>query len=66
MRHLFSLYLLPLGSILKKHNISFIHFISVFFFSDDLQIYLPIKREGDNSLRLLDCFYDIKNLDGRP
>uniref|UniRef100_A0A4W5Q8G8 Reverse transcriptase domain-containing protein n=1 Tax=Hucho hucho TaxID=62062 RepID=A0A4W5Q8G8_9TELE len=52
---LFSLYLLPLGSILKKHNISF------HFYADDSQIYLPIKSKGDNSLKiLLDCFYDIK------
>lgn len=52
---LFSLYLLPLGSILKKHNISF------HLYADDLQIYLPIKSKGEDSInRLLDCFYDIK------
>lgn len=41
---LFSLYMLPLGSIFKNHNISFC------FFVDDVQIYLP----------LLICSSDLK------
>ncbi len=39
---LFSLYILPLGSIIKKHNRSF------YFYADDLQIYLPL-RPNENS-----------------
>lgn len=35
---LFSLYLLPLGSILRKHGISF------HFHADDSQIYVPLKK----------------------
>ena len=35
---LFSLYLLPLGSILRKHGISF------HFYADDSQIYVPLKK----------------------
>ncbi|XP_032366676.1 LOW QUALITY PROTEIN: uncharacterized protein LOC116685831 [Etheostoma spectabile] len=52
---LFSMYMLPLGSIIKKHNLSF------HFYADDLQIYLPIKPNENTALtKLLDCITDIK------
>lgn len=52
---LFSLYLLPLGSILRKYGISF------HCYADDSQIYVPLKRKNDNSVgQLLDCLDDIK------
>ena len=52
---LFSLYLLSLGSVIKKHNLSF------HLYADDLQIYLPV-RPNDNtaSTKLLDCITDVK------
>ena len=51
---LFSLYLLPLGSILRKHGISF-HFYA------DSQIYVPLKKKNAFSLTpLLACLEDIK------
>ncbi len=41
---LFSLYMIPLGSILQKHNINY------HCFANDLQLYLPIKPGNDSSL----------------
>ncbi|MDG2555460.1 reverse transcriptase domain-containing protein, partial [Vibrio parahaemolyticus] len=52
---LFSLYLLPLGSILRKHGISF------HCFADDSQIYVPLKKKDALSIKpLLSCLDDIK------
>ncbi len=52
---LFSLYMLPLGSILRKHGVSF------HFYADDTQIYLPIKRNGPSALNtLLRCLEEVK------
>lgn len=52
---LFSLYILPLGSILRKHGISF------HCYADDTQLYLPLKRNDNSSVKLLlDCLADIK------
>ena len=44
---LFSLYMLPLGSILRKYGISF------HMYADDTQIYLPLRRRDTNSLKML-------------
>uniref|UniRef100_A0A3B5Q121 Reverse transcriptase domain-containing protein n=1 Tax=Xiphophorus maculatus TaxID=8083 RepID=A0A3B5Q121_XIPMA len=52
---LFSLYLLPLGSIFRKHNIAF------HCYADDTQIYVPLNRKGVNTVPiLLECLDDIK------
>lgn len=52
---LFSLYLLSLGSIITKHNLSF------HFYADDLQIYLPMKPNESTAFnKLLDCISDVK------
>lgn len=53
---LFSFYMLPLGPIFKKHNISF------HCFADDIQIYIPIKANTKDSIQpLLQCKNDIKS-----
>lgn len=47
---LFSLYMLPLGSICRKHS-----------FADDVQVYLPLKVPTKDSLQaLLNCMSDVK------
>ncbi len=52
---LFSLYMLPLGSILRKYDTLF------YFYADDTQIYLPLEWEQASSLQLIfDCLRDIK------
>lgn len=51
----FSFYLLPLGSILRKHGNCF------HFYADDSQIYVPLKREDAFSVKpLLACLNDMK------
>ena len=47
---LFALYLLPLGSIFKKHNISSFH----------LQIYLPLNSNKESTNALSNCLKDVK------
>ncbi len=44
---LFSLHMLPLGSIQQKHGVSF------HFYADDTQIYLPIKRNNSTAITSL-------------
>lgn len=49
-------YLLPLGSALRRHGISFN------FYADDSQIYVPLKKKAAFSLKpLLACLEDIKD-----
>ncbi|KAF7648737.1 hypothetical protein LDENG_00152550 [Lucifuga dentata] len=51
---LFSIYMLPLGQIVQRHNISF------HFYADDTQIYFPLRPGDFNSLvHILDCLKDI-------
>uniref|UniRef100_A0A665UBY4 Reverse transcriptase domain-containing protein n=1 Tax=Echeneis naucrates TaxID=173247 RepID=A0A665UBY4_ECHNA len=52
---LFTLYLLPLGSIIRKHSINF------HFYTDDTQLYLSMKPdEVTQIVRLQTCLEDIK------
>lgn len=52
---LFTLYMLPLGSIFRKHGISF------HCFADDVQVYLPLKVPVKESLQaVINCMSDIK------
>uniref|UniRef100_A0A669ET81 Reverse transcriptase domain-containing protein n=1 Tax=Oreochromis niloticus TaxID=8128 RepID=A0A669ET81_ORENI len=50
---LFSIYLLPLGHIIKKHKVSF------HFYADDCQIYLPLKH-NDPLRSILESLKDIR------
>ena len=51
---LFSLYMLPLGSILRKH-------MSFHCYADDVQIYVPLQMNCKDSVQsLLACITDIK------
>ena len=53
---LFSLYMLPLGSIMRKHGISF------HFYADDTQLYVPLKPNDPHSLDpMLRCLADIQS-----
>src|SRR4029434_5186482 len=52
---LFSIYMLPLGQIIQKYNISFN------CYADDTQLYLPLKPNDRRNLNsLLDCLEEIK------
>jgi len=50
---IFLLYILPLGSILTKHNIP--------FHVDDVQIYLPLNSKVNSLQLLMDCWAEIKS-----
>ena len=53
---LFSLYMLPLGSILQKHNIQY------HCYADDTQLYLPFSPNCISTLnKLFSCLEDIKS-----
>uniref|UniRef100_A0A3Q3FRJ7 Reverse transcriptase domain-containing protein n=1 Tax=Labrus bergylta TaxID=56723 RepID=A0A3Q3FRJ7_9LABR len=51
---LFSIYMLPLGQIIERHNVSF------HCYADDTQIYLPLRPEDPRSLAAVrNCLNDI-------
>ena len=53
---LFSLYMLPLGNIIRNHSINF------HCYADDTQLYLSIKPDATNQLtKLQACLKDIKS-----
>uniref|UniRef100_A0A3P8SE34 Reverse transcriptase domain-containing protein n=1 Tax=Amphiprion percula TaxID=161767 RepID=A0A3P8SE34_AMPPE len=52
---LFAIYLLPLGSILRRYNISF-HCLS-----DDLQIYVPLRPNSTSIESLQNCLREMKD-----
>jgi len=52
---LFNLYVLPVGSIFRKHDIPF------HCFADDIQVFLLIKSNSKNPVEsLLDCLSDLQ------
>ncbi len=52
---LFSLYIVPLGSIFHKYGIAF------HFYADDTQMYMPFKNNDGNALgSLMKCLIEIK------
>ena len=53
---LFSIYMLPLGEIIRNHNISF------HFYADDTQLYLSVKPNELNKLAVLhECLNDVQS-----
>ena len=53
---LFSLYMLPLGSVIRKHGITF------YSYADDTQLYLSMKPNDCTPVtKLVACLSDIKN-----
>ena len=53
---IFSIYMLPLGEVIRRHGISFN------FYADDSQLYLPIKPHDPYMLSAIhECLSDIKS-----
>uniref|UniRef100_A0A3B3C1K9 Reverse transcriptase domain-containing protein n=1 Tax=Oryzias melastigma TaxID=30732 RepID=A0A3B3C1K9_ORYME len=52
---LFSIYLLPLGVLFRKHKVEF------HLYADDCQIYVPICKGPDRSIKaIIDCLAEVK------
>ncbi len=51
---LFSIYMLPLGKIIQRHNINF------HLYADDTQLYVPLKPGSSDASHILSCLTDIK------
>lgn len=51
---LFSIYMLPLGLIFKRHKVGY------HFYADDTQIYLPLNPGTDSINTLIHCLSDVK------
>ncbi len=52
---LFTLYMLPLGNIIRKHGVSF------HCYADDTQLYSSRPGETQQIEKLMECIVDIKN-----
>ncbi len=53
---MFSLYLLPLANIFRKHQTSY------HCYADNIQLYLPVKSDENTSLQpLFDCLCEVKS-----
>ncbi len=50
----FSLYMLTLGSVFRKHGLPF------HCYADDAQVYLPVKHNSVGFVSLMACLTDVK------
>ncbi len=55
---IFTLYMLPLGNIIRKHGVSF------HCYTDDIQLYISSRPGETHQIeKLMECIVDIKKLD---